>query len=137
MLLHKLGHIQSDEGLRRVEQVGGQLFDQLGLAYAGGADKDEGHRLALGADAHTAPPDGGGDGVDRLILTDDVLLQPLLQLGQALILWLLDAAGGDVGPQLDDVGQMLQRQGGVGAASSCPFSCSSRSSWLRMAASRA
>ena len=76
--------------------------------------------------------------MDRLILTDDVLLQPLLQLGQALVLTFLDLAGGDLGPQLDDVGQMLQRQGGgVGAASSCPFSCSSRSSWLRMAASRA
>ena len=89
----------------------GQPLDQLGLAHAGGAHKDEGHGLALGGDAHPAPAHGGGHGVDGLVLADDVLLQPLLQLGQALVLRLLDLAGGDLGPQLDDPGQVLHRQG--------------------------
>ena len=114
MLLHKLGHIQTDEGVRAVEQVGGQLLYQLGLAHAGGTHKDEGHGLVLGADAHPAPADGGGHRLHGLVLADDVALQPLLQLGQALILCLLDAAGGNVGPKLDDVGQVLLGEFGLG-----------------------
>ena len=110
-LLHKLRHIQPDEGLGRVEHIHGQPLDQLGLAHAGGAHKDEGHRLALGGDAHPATANGGGHGVDRLVLADEVLAQPVLQLGQPLVLGLLDLAGGDLGPQLDDPGQMGHRQG--------------------------
>ena len=40
-----------------------------------------------------------------------MLLQPVFQAGQALVLRLLDLAGGDLSPQLDDVGQVLHRQG--------------------------
>ena len=50
--------------------------------------------------------------MNRLVLTDEVLLQPVFQLGQALILGLLDLAGGDLGPKLDHTGQMLYRQRG-------------------------
>ena len=50
--------------------------------------------------------------MDRLVLAHNVLLQPVLQLGEPLELLLLDTAGGDVGPKLDDVGQVLRRQGG-------------------------
>ena len=112
VLLHKLGHVQPDKGLGGVEEILSQLLDQLGLAHTGGANKDERDRLVLGADAHPTPADGGGDCLDRLILADDVLLEPLLQLGELLILLLLDLAGRDVGPQLNDVGQMLHPQGG-------------------------
>ena len=35
--------------LGRVEEVGGEALDQLGLAHAGAADEDEAHGLALGA----------------------------------------------------------------------------------------
>ena len=51
--------------------------------------------------------------VYSLVLTDDVLLQALLQFRKAVILLLLNAAGGDVGPQFDDVGQMLHIQSGL------------------------
>ena len=60
VLLHKLGHIQPNQGIRRVEQVICQLLDQLRLAHAGSAHKDETHRLMLGADAHPVAPHGGG-----------------------------------------------------------------------------
>ena len=96
------------------ENISWPALDQLGLAHAGGAHKDEGDRLALGGDAHPSPADGGGDRLHRLVLANNVGLQPLLQLGQPLELLLLDAAGGDVGPQLDDVGQVLLGEGGVG-----------------------
>ena len=75
VLLHKLGHIQADEGLRRVEQIVCQLLDQLRLTHAGGAYEDEGHGLFLGADADTIPPDGTGHGFHRLVLAHDVGFQ--------------------------------------------------------------
>ena len=60
----------------------------------------------LGADAHAAPADGGGHGGDGLVLADDPLFQAALQLLQLLILLGLDLAGGDLGPKLDDPGQV-------------------------------
>ena len=112
VLLHELGHIQPDEGLRGVEQVLGQLLDQLGLAHAGGADEDEGDGLALGRHAHPVAPDGGRDGGNGLVLAHHVGLEPVLQLGQALVFLLLDGAGGDLRPQLDHAGEALQGQAG-------------------------
>ena len=93
-----------------MEHVHRQLLDQLGLAHASGAHKDKGHRLALGGDAHSPPADGSGYGLDGLVLADQVLLEPVLQLGQALVFGLLNLAGGDFGPQLNDPGQMFHRQ---------------------------
>ena len=110
-LLHELGHIQPDEGLGGVEHILGQPFDQLGLAHAGGAHEDEGHGLPLGGDAHPAPSDGGGHFLHGLVLADDVLLEPVLQVGQPLVLLLLDLGGRDLGPQLDDPGQVGHGQG--------------------------
>ena len=40
--------------------------------------------------------------------------QPLFQLSQPLEFLLLDSTGGNVGPQLNDVGQMLFGKGGMG-----------------------
>ena len=39
-------------------------------------------------------------------------LEPVLQLGQALVFLLLDGAGGDLRPQLDHAGETLQGQAG-------------------------
>ena len=93
----------------------------------------------LGGDAHPAPPDGGGHGVHSLVLPDDMLLQPLLQLGQTLELLFLDLAGGDLGPQLDDPWPDVlhgQLRRALAASSSVNSSCR-RSSWLRSSAMRA
>ena len=73
VLFHKLGHIEADERVGRVEEVLRQLLDKLGLADARGADKDEAHRLMLGRDAHAVAADGRSDSLDSLVLTDDVL----------------------------------------------------------------
>ena len=73
MLFHKLGHVEADQRVGRVEEVLRQLLDKLGLADARGADKDEAHRLVLGRDAHTIAADGRSDSLNSLVLTDDVL----------------------------------------------------------------
>ena len=113
VLLHELRHIQPDQGVRRVEKVICQLLHQLRLAHAGGAHKDEADGLVLGGDAHPVPPHGGGHSLHRLVLADDVAFQAALQLAQALELLLLDLGRRDLGPQLDDVGQVLHGQLGV------------------------
>ena len=64
----------------------------------------------LGGDAHAVTADGGGNSVDSLVLTHDVAAQPVSQLGQTLELLFPDAAGGDLGPQLDDPGDVLHGQ---------------------------
>ena len=73
VLFHKLGHVEADERVGRVEEVLRQLLDKLGLADARGADKDEAHRLVLGRNAHTVAADGRSDSLDSLVLTDNVL----------------------------------------------------------------
>ena len=113
MLFHKFGHIQPNQGLRRIEQVGRKLLDQLSLAYAGGANEDKRHRLALRGDAHPAPADGGAHGFHRLVLADDVGLEAVLQLCQPLVLLLLNLAGGYLGPKLNDVGKLFAGEGGI------------------------
>ena len=113
VLLHKLRHIQPDQGVRRVEEVICQLLHQLCLAHAGGAHEDEADGLVLGGDAHPVPPHGGGHGGHRLVLADDVALEPPLQLAQALELLFPDLGRRDLGPQLDDVGQVVHAELGV------------------------
>ena len=108
MLFHELRHVQTNQGFRGVEEVFRQPLHQLRLAHAGRTDEDEGHRLALGGDPHPVAADGGGHRGDGLILAHHVLLQPVFQLGQALVLLLLDGAGGDLGPKFHHPGQAVQ-----------------------------
>ena len=73
VLFHKLGHVEADERVGRVEEVLRQLLDKLGLADARGTNKDETHRLVLGRNAHAVAADSRSDSLDSLVLTDDVL----------------------------------------------------------------
>ena len=73
VLFHKLGHVEADQRIGRVEEVLRQLLDKLGLANARGADKDEAHRLMLGRDAHAVAAYRRSDSLDSLVLTDNVL----------------------------------------------------------------
>ncbi len=74
VLLHIFRHIEPDQRLGRVKQVVCKGFDQLGLADAGRADEQEGHRLFLGADARAGTADRGANRVNRLILPDNARL---------------------------------------------------------------
>ena len=107
VLFHKFGHIQADQRILLVEQLLRQRLDQLGLSYAGRADKNKGSRAALFADLHSGTANRRADQTHRLILADDSLLQRLLQPGHPLQLRLLNLAGRDAGPQLDHLGKVL------------------------------
>ena len=113
VLFHKFRHIQTDQRVRGVEQVYGQLLHQLRLAHAGGADENKADGLVLGGDSHPVPPHGGGHRRDGLVLSDDVTLEPLLQLAEPLEFLLPDLGGRDLGPQLDNVGDILHGQLGI------------------------
>ena len=113
MLFHKFRHIQPDQRVRGVEQIHGQLFHQLRLAHAGGADENKADGLVLGRDTHPVPPHGGRHRRDGFVLSDDVALEALLQLAEPLEFLLPDLGGLDFGPQLDDVGDVLHGQLGI------------------------
>ena len=84
VLLLVLGHVDADHRLLVVEQELGERARQLGLADAGRPEEDEAAErpvriLQPGAGA----ADRVGHRVDRLVLADDALVQPLLHLERA------------------------------------------------------
>ena len=107
VLFHKFGHIQTNQRILLVEQLLRQRFDQLGLADTGRSYKDEGSRTALFADLYAGTSDSCADQADGFVLPDDAFLQRLLQICHPLHLRFLNLAGGDAGPQLDDLCQIL------------------------------
>ena len=104
MLFHVFAHIQANESIRGIKQIGGQAFDQLGLAHTSGAYKDKRHRLPFGRNTCPAAADGGGHRLDGLILANDPFAQPLFQRDQFFEFLALHFAGWDLGPKLDDLG---------------------------------
>ena len=110
VLFHKLGHVETDQRIGRVKEVLRQLLDKLGLADARGADKDEAHRLVLGRNAHTVAAYRRGDGLDGLILADDVFLEALVKLAQTAELVFTDSRGGNLRPELDYAGEVVHRE---------------------------
>ena len=109
-LLHVLGHIDADQILFVVKEVGGNGLCQLGLAYAGRPEEEEGTDRPLGIlDPGAGALDGLGDDADGLVLSDDAAVQALIQV-QELLAFALDQLGdGDTGPALDDLGDLLLR----------------------------
>ena len=107
MLFHILRHIQTDQVIHTVKQVIGQLLDQLCFSHTGGADKNEGNRLLLGADAHPVPTDGPGYRIHSLILTNNMIFQAVRQALNLLILLCLDLGSRNLCPKLNDSGKIL------------------------------
>ena len=112
--LHVFRHIQPDERIDGVEQLVCEALDQLRLADTGRADKDERNGVLLHGDADAVAADGGGNGVDGLVLSDDVLLQPVLELTQLGIFLRANFTGGNFRPKLDDARKVLHGQDGRG-----------------------
>ena len=79
---HILAHVQTDERVGAVEQLICQLLDQLGLAHAGGAHKDEAGGTAAAGKVGAAALDGLRHQMHGLVLPDDLLFQLALKVCQ-------------------------------------------------------
>ena len=94
-----LAHVDADHGLLGVEERRGQRLGELGLADARRAEEDErADRPAGVLDAGAGADDGVGHEADGLVLTDDPLVEDLVEAQQLLALALLEPADGDAGP---------------------------------------
>ena len=105
-----------------VEQEFGERLGQLGLADAGGAEEQEGAERAVRVlQAGAGAADGGGDGLDRILLADDALADRLFHVEQLLALAFHHPLDRDAGPAADDggdilVGDFLAQHRALGAA---------------------
>ena len=82
-LLHVLAHVDADHRVLVVEQELGERPGQLGLADAGRAEEQErADRAARVLEPGARAADRVGHGLDRLVLADDALVQPLLHLDE-------------------------------------------------------
>ncbi len=116
ILLHIFGHIHPNQVVLTVKQLRSQGLYQLGLAHAGGTHENKAHRAALGGNAHSAPSNGTGYRRNGLILAHDTLFEVLLQGLELLIFLRLYLTGGNLGPELNDPGQIFHGQSGPGLA---------------------
>ncbi len=81
VLLAVLAHVHTDERILVVEEELRQRAGQLRLADAAAAQEDErANGTARVAQARPAAADSVGQRVDRLVLADDALVQPLLHI---------------------------------------------------------
>ena len=98
-LLHVLAHVDPDHRVLVVEQELGQGARQLGLADAGRAEEQErADRPARVLEPGARPADRVGHGLDRLVLADHPLVQPLLHVDELVRLALQQAVDRDPGP---------------------------------------
>ena len=87
VFLHELRHVDSHEGVLGVEHETGQCLAKFGLADAGWPEKHEGAVRAIRvADTRPRAAHGIGDGGDRLLLPNDLLVQLRFQDEQLLFL---------------------------------------------------
>ena len=108
VLLLVLGHVDADHRLLVVEQELGQRACQLGLADAGRTQEEEAAErpiriLQSGAGA----PNRVRHRLDRFVLADDALVQPLFHLEQLLDFAFHQAAHRNARPVADDFGDVF------------------------------
>ena len=91
-----------------VEHELGEGAGQLGLADAGRAEEDErADRPVRILEAGAGAAKRVGDRLDRLVLADHALVEPLLHVDQLLGLALEQPLDGDAGPAGDDLGDVV------------------------------
>ena len=114
MLFHKLGHIKTNERLRRIEKLFGNLFNKLGFSDSRGADKDEGRGSAPWAYLHAASSYRRRNGFNSFVLTDYPLFKRCFKICKPLQIAFNDLACGNTGPKLNNLGNVLLFNGIVG-----------------------
>ena len=113
-----LRHIDADHVLLVVEEALGEGAGELRLPDAGGAEEHEGaDGAALVLQAGAGAAHGVGDDCDGLLLPDEPLVEPVLEVEEALGLALDQAGGGDARPRGDERGDVLLADDEAGVAS--------------------
>jgi hypothetical protein len=108
VLLHVLAHVEPDHVLLAVEHRFGQRAGQLGFAHAGRAEKNERADGPLRVlEAGAGADDRVGDGLHRLVLADDPLVQNGIEPQQLFLLALEQPRDGHAGPARDDLGDFV------------------------------
>ena len=102
MLFHKFGHIQPHQGVGCVKEVSGQTFYKLCLTHAGRTNEDKGHGTAFGRDAYTVSADGLCYRFYCLVLTHNMLFQPIRKTFDLLIFLGFNFACRNFRPQLNN-----------------------------------
>src|SRR4029078_12009176 len=107
-LLHVLAHVDADHRALVVEQELRERTCQLGLADPGRAQEQErADRAAWVLETGPGTPDRVGDGLDRLVLADDTLMEALFHLDELGGLAFHKPADRDAGPRPDDLGDVV------------------------------
>ena len=108
VLFHEFAHVEADHGVLVVEQHFGEGLAQLGFAHAGRAEEDErADRAVRILQAAAAAADGVGDGLDRFVLADHALMQPVFEHEQLRPLGFEHAGDRDAGPGGNDLGDFV------------------------------
>src|SRR3954447_16957485 len=116
-----LAHVEADGVVLGVEQRPGERARELRLADPGRPEEDErADRPARVLDPRAGADDGVGDEADRLVLSDDALVQDLVEAQELLALALHQPRDRDAGPARHDladlvVGDLLAQQRVVAA----------------------
>ena len=110
MLLHVLAHVEANERVLGSEEKLREPSSDLGLADAGGPEKEKRPRRPLRVGyAEPRAPYGPTDGVDRPILTYDAATQSLLHPGELLRLLCLQSDERNAGPRRDHLLDIVGR----------------------------
>ena len=112
-LLHKLGHVETDERFGGVKHILREALDQLGLTNTCAAGKDEADRFALGFEADTGTLDSRTDGIDGFILPDDMGFETGIHTGKTLQLPFFHTGSGNLRPELDNTGKVIHGELGL------------------------
>ena len=99
VLFHIFGHIQTDQRLLVAVYRGGQRAAELGLPDACRTEEQKTANRALRIlQTDTAAADRAGEQRDGLVLADDALPEPHLEIDQLFTLTAVEGVERDIGP---------------------------------------
>ena len=110
ILLHILRHVDPHHRILIVEEILRERLRELRLSDTGGAEEEEGaDRLRRILDARFRAENRIGDPPHRVILSDQSLMELLIQMEHLRALGLIELRHRNPGPAADDAGDLLLR----------------------------
>ena len=108
MLLAIFGHVNAYQCIFIVEHEPGKCLGQFGFTYTRGTDKDERtDRACRILQAGPRAADGIGDGVDRLLLADNAIVQTCFHVQELFRLAFHHLGKRDACPLVNDRGDIV------------------------------